>query len=282
MGEALQHGEMLGPYRILLPLGEGGQGQVYRALGPDGAIVALKHLTDGRRLEVELEVARRVHSPFVARLLHASAEPPLVAYEFIEGEALRSSETRSLAEVCLIADSVLRGLSDLHAAGVLHRDVKPSNVLVCSVADRPPAVLIDLGVAKVGGHRAMTKSGVRIGTPGFAAPEQLDSGTRADERSDIYGAGMLLYRLLSGRFPFDEGSYERMLIGAARHGRTPLREHMPQIPAPLAAVVDRAVRRDPLSRFESAVAMLTALRASMSLGEYASQSKLSVQTLRRT
>ncbi|GIW71491.1 MAG: hypothetical protein KatS3mg102_1033 [Planctomycetota bacterium] len=200
MGAALQAGALLGGYRLLERVGEGGFGVVWRAQAPSGRPVALKRLAapgaQAEELAEEFRLLARLRHPHIVPVLDfgfdAEGAPYLVT-AWIEGSGLGSwARGRSLAELAPALAGVLRALEYLHARGVLHRDLKPDNVLVDAAGH---ALLIDFGLAGLAGAQAR-----RAGTPAYVPPERL-LGQPEDARSDLYSFGVLLHELLHGALP---------------------------------------------------------------------------------
>ncbi len=212
----LQAGEIvLGRYRIESLLGRGGMGEVYRArhdrLGMAVAVKILTEVNDDmvRRFEREATLMARVRHPNVVAIAdfgQTAAGLPCIVMEFIKGEDLGARMKRRGAlpwrEALFVIRGILSGLEALHAAQVLHRDLKPDNVVIAP--GEPEVVkLIDFGIAKPtggGSGTRLTSTGSVVGTPAYMAPEQL-LGYDLDVRSDIYTAGMILFELLTGALP---------------------------------------------------------------------------------
>lgn len=266
-------GREVGPYRVEERLGEGGMGVVYRARDTRlGRAVALKvlapHLVgDERARDRLLHEARAVAAldhPHVASVYDVGETEAglFVAMAFYEGETLRqrladgplaAEEARSLAR------QIALGLGAAHRAGIVHRDVKPANVMVLPEGGPdggPCAKVLDFGIAQAE-DAALTRTGERVGTALYMAPEQL-RGAPVDARADVWGLGVVLYEMLAGRRPFD-GAYAAAVGYAVLHeSPAPLGA---AVPAPLAAVVERCLAKDPADRIESMAAVVGALDA---------------------
>lgn len=197
-------GETLGGYALLARLGSGGMGTVYRAQAPDGRSVALKVLspllaaepTLRERFRREARALAKVNHPHVVRLLADGEERGFCWYamELVTGEDLRARLSRgplSQAEVQLLAQQLLAALGAVHAAGLVHRDVKPANVLLCERG----AVLCDFGIARADTGTTLTESAALLGSLRYMAPEQRWG--QADARSDLYSLGVLLHEALA-------------------------------------------------------------------------------------
>jgi len=219
--------ERIGPYTIVGILGEGGMGTVYhgRQSEPVEREVAVKVLRaglDGRRVlarfEWERKALARLDHPHIARVLDAGTDPessrPYVALPLIDGHAITQfcdEHDLDLEDRLRLFLRVCRAVEHAHARGVLHRDIKPGNVLVHMVDGEAVPVVIDFGIAKAldpdttGLDATMTMDGQRVGTPAYMSPEQLYGDTvRVDVRSDVYALGIILWELLAGSHPFGD------------------------------------------------------------------------------
>jgi serine/threonine-protein kinase len=268
-------GQLLGPYRISARLGAGGMGVVWRArderLGRD---VALKVLPDAlvadpvarAQLLREARAASALNHPNILTVheVGESGEHVYIVTEYVAGKPLSEGS----AQGALPVETVIRygtqiadALAHAHAHGVIHRDIKASNVLVTPDGR---AKLLDFGLARVaipGGEasQAVTRTapGVLAGTPSAMAPELWRGGV-ADEKSDVWSLGVLLYTLLAGKPPFD--GTNAFAISAAILEQPPL-PLPPNVPPALAAVVARCLAKDPLQRWRSAAEVRAALEA---------------------
>ncbi len=269
-----ESGTRLGNYELLEQIGAGGMGEVYLAHDP-----ALN-----RRVAVKVlpaELAR--HSEFVqrfyaeasaaARVMHPNVIPihfigedrghHFFVMQFVEGETLAcrlSRESRlSVEETLAIADDVLAGLQAAHAQGLIHRDIKPGNILLESSSGR--AIVADFGLVKsaeAGGGR--TATGVVLGTVDYMSPEQ-GRGRVVDHRCDLYSAGVLLYQMASGRLPFAADSATGMIFQHVYERPTPLPELVPDLPISLWSVIARLMAKSPALRYSSAQSVRDDLQA---------------------
>ena len=247
-------------YRPLRKLGEGGMGVVLEAeharLGSTVAIKLLRCAAPGvarARFEREARLLARLRHPALVDVLDAgvdgpSGERPFFVMPRLEGrdawQALRGGALRPL-HALRVARDVLGALEVAHAAGVVHRDVKPSNVFLGRDGS---TWLLDLGLAKVTGE-ALTERGARPGTPRFLAPEQLGPAPRVDEKTDVHAVGLVLFHLLVGRGPFDHATDALALRHALRHQRAPrLSASCPDLPASLDDAVAAALSKAPSAR----------------------------------
>lgn len=249
------------PDRYLLEeaIGRGSAGTVFRARDREtGTFVALKRLTsldasDVKRFEREFAILDGLSHPAIVPCLGAvtsATGEPYLAMKWIDGENLRERLRRAeltLEETLALARRVLGGLAFAHANGILHRDVKPANVLL-EGRDPARAVVVDFGIARrASGGDTVTRGGQMIGTPGYASPEQIQ-GEPLDARSDVYSLGCLLFRCLAGRLPFEGDDIVDLLTRVAREEAPSLAVFRPDLPAGFIAVVDAALARDAVDR----------------------------------
>jgi hypothetical protein len=245
-------GERLGPYLLREQLGEGGMGVVYLASDAGGSLVAVKVLRQGvpaeatarHRLAREVATMRRVHSPFVAEVVDADVEgsPPYIVTRYVAGRTLEDAVAADgpLSGVALasLARGLAAALVAVHAAGVVHRDLKPGNVMM--VGDRP--VVIDFGIAQAADSTRLTMTGMFMGTPGYLAPEVIEGNT-SGPASDVHSWAATLAYAATGRPPFGTGQYETIFYRIV-HGQPDL----DCMPAPLLPIVLAALARDPSRR----------------------------------
>ena len=250
-------------------VGEGATAIVYAARHTQGRRAAIKILrrelaADAeirRRFDREVELGRSVRHPNVIDiwgLAQTDDGVPAMLMELLEGEtwAQRSRrEAPTLVTVVRVALRVLDGLSACHAKGVIHRDVKPSNVFLLTNGE---VKLVDFGVAR-DRDRSHTSRTIALGTPTYMAPEQARAEKwRQDERTDVFGVGATLYAVIRGAVPHG-GDDDVALDRAARESPSPLVIAAPHIPRSLASAVDRAMCRDPSGRWQSARSFRAAL-----------------------
>jgi serine/threonine protein kinase len=218
----------LGPYRLQDRLGEGGMGVVHLARDPEGRAVAVKVLhplgSEGvnarRRLAREVETMRRVRSPYVAEVLDAdvTGDFPYIVTRFVSGptldEMVRTRGPLSGPGLRRLGHGMAEALTAIHAAGVVHRDLKPGNVMLAD--DRP--IVIDFGIAQAGDATRLTQTGLVMGTPGYLAPEVIE-GEPSSPASDVHSWGSTMVFAATGHLPFGGGSYEtifyRIISGRA-------------------------------------------------------------------
>ncbi|MBI4956039.1 MAG: protein kinase [Myxococcales bacterium] len=282
-----QPGEVIdGKYRCEEVLGVGGMGEVVKATHLlRQAQVALKFMNARaaakpdlvERFLNEAVAASRIESEHVVRVFDVGRTAdgtPYMVMEYLEGEelaALLAREGRpglaSLPRAVHLVLQVLRALQAAHEAGVVHRDMKPSNCLVVAREGEPDVVkLFDFGISKLeqpdGTDAArLTRTHALLGTPLYMAPEQARSARRADARTDLYATGVILYELLTGRTPFrpEEDGLAGLFALLLSTDPPLLRSLRADVPEGLAAAVHRALAREPGERFQSAAEMAEAL-----------------------
>ena len=266
----LARGSRVGSYEVIQRLGAGGMATVYAARAPGGELVALKVLapemaegTRAARFAREVATAARLRHPGCVRLIDRGFMPdgtPFLVTELYAGPTLRDALARrfSIPEVLLAGIELADALAHAHRAGVLHRDIKPENIMFRGPGRRGGVVLIDFGLSRLQDDAPLTAVGTCLGSPSYLAPERLlERG--CDERADLYAIGCVLYELLAGRPPFvGDGPLE---IGRQHvlDLPVPVRKRRPSTPPALAAVVHRALEKDPLRRFGRAETMAAAL-----------------------
>lgn len=265
-----------GPYRLLRPIGRGSMGTVHLAVDQrDGRPVALKAMSLGsdvtdaelahlrQRFLGEVEAARRLSHPDIVNVYEAgeTAGSAWLAMELLRGCDLGryTHMSRLLPEplVLQLTERLARALAHAHAQGVVHRDIKPGNVML----DLPTGQLklTDFGVAGLA-DMSRTRTGIVLGTPFYMAPEQL-AGAGADARSDLYALGVLLFQLLTGRLPHEQSSLGELLRAVASEPAPDVRTLRPALAPDLAELVARTLHKQPAGRPADALALAQALSA---------------------
>jgi tetratricopeptide (TPR) repeat protein/predicted Ser/Thr protein kinase len=269
----LETGAVLGArYQILNILGVGGMGAVYQALDLElNRTIALKVIRPDLagnqsiidRFKQELILATQVTHRNVVRIydLGEAEGMKFITMEFVEGQDLRSliHERSKLPpeEAVAVMQQVCRALEAAHAVGVIHRDLKPQNIM------RDPngrVVVMDFGLARTLGGDGMTQSGALVGTMEYMSPEQA-LAKELDQRSDIFSLGVIFYELLSGAIPFRADSALASLIKRTQERVVPVSDLDATIPAPISAIVSRCLERDVDARYQSASELLADLDA---------------------
>ncbi len=275
----LENGTVLaGRYQLVRPLGEGGMGSVYEAVQLDlHRRVAIKVLQaryahdEGMltRFRREALASAQLQHPNIAQTTAFVAEgngaPPFLVMELVEGEPLKrvlDRERLAPQRAARIGVQILDALELAHSRGVVHRDLKPSNLMLVSLMGSSDFVkLLDFGIAKVldeDRFTRLTQTGSMLGTPGFMAPEQA-RGFAIDPRTDLYSLGIVLYRAIAGRFPFNASDDTSLLLAILNDPALPLAVVAPLVDSRFGAAIDRSVRRAPNERFQSAREMREAL-----------------------
>jgi serine/threonine-protein kinase len=265
-GAALSAGDTLaGRFVLEGELGRGGMGVVYRARdAATGEAVALKVVEatsadelDGLyRFLREASASAHVGHPAVVSARHVDvAEGRLfMVFELVDGSGLdrvlRREGSLPAGAAARVGARVAEALAAAHAAGVVHRDLKPGNVMLS--AGSPPVRLLDFGVSKLRaagapGERA-TQQGAVLGTPAYMAPEQVVDSSTAAEPSDVFSLGVMLYEMLAGRLPFEERDLYAMLFARMVRDPDPLAPLAPDAPPALVALVRRCLAREPDDR----------------------------------
>ena len=221
----------------------------------------------GERFKREIQLAARLQHPHIVPLLSAGAKGGLLFYmmPFISGESARARLSRDhelpIAEATRLLRDVVDALAYAHAQGVVHRDIKPDNVLLSG----HHAVVTDFGVSKALSHATssgtLTSFGIALGTPAYMSPEQAAADPNVDHRADIYAVGALAYELLTGGPPFAGMSPQQMMHAHISMNPAPVAERRPSIPAPLAQIVMRCLEKLPADRYQTADELLAELEA---------------------
>jgi serine/threonine-protein kinase len=265
--------EKLGKYRIIEEVGRGGFAAVYKAVDTTlDRTVALKvlapHLlwdpTFVQRFQREAKVAANLDHPHIVTIHEVSQIEGVyfIAMQFLEGrtvsQILETEGPLPVSRVQAIIEQIASALDYAHAHGFVHRDVKPSNVIV---ADDGRATLTDFGLVKAGEGTKLSTTGVIFGTPEYMSPEQAE-GKKLDTCSDIYSLGVVLFEMLAGRAPFVADTSLTVMYKHV-HESPPLDELPSDLPQGVVAVVEKALAKDPADRYQSTGQMLEALRKAM-------------------
>jgi serine/threonine protein kinase len=268
-------GDQLASFRIEALVGRGGMGLVFRArqARPD-RMVALKVIAPElasdeafrARFEQESSVAAQIEHPNVIPVYEVGEDRGIVfiAMRFVNGIDLGQLRGRSgqlePAHATRLVSQVASALDAAHARGLVHRDVKPGNMLVSGTDPEEHIYLTDFGLTKRNNEsRGLTASGMYVGTLDYIAPEQV-TGNRVNASTDVYSLGCVLYELLAGSVPFPRETDAAKVFAHVSSQAPPLSELLPDVPPQLSSVVERAMAKDPADRYESAGAFARAAR----------------------
>ncbi len=269
-GVAFGVGAAISHYRIVKSIGAGGMGEVY--LAEDTALkrrVALKFIHAFKasdpafkaRFKREARAAAALEHPNIVTV-HEVGEyggRPFFAMQYVEGQSLRDmiNERRlAVGEVVDLATQVGEGLAKAHDSGIIHRDIKPSNIVV----DGDGRVkILDFGLASVRSTEELTASGYALGTVGYISPEQI-RGEKADERSDIFSFGVVLYQMLTGRQPFRRETDVATMNAVLTDTQEPVGDSRGDIPGELQRVVEKSLEKDRRLRYQHIDELLADLR----------------------
>lgn len=273
--------EQIGRFRIVGTLGQGGMGTVYRAIDQlDNQVVALKTLTSAmaskasarRRFLKESRILGEVNNPYVTRLIDANEDNGIafIALEFVEGESVGDYLKRvgklDEKEALSIACDTARGLLDAHQRGIIHRDIKPDNIMMVRKAGENGSLseskvqsggvckLTDFGLARQVDQTEslnMTQAGAVLGTPFYMAPEQWDAGY-ADARSDVYSLGATLFHLLAGEPPFQAKDVRALMNKHVSEPVPSLHKFNSSIGDGVITAIKRAMAKEPIDRYQDA------------------------------
>jgi len=268
----------LGKYQIQQRLGDGGMGSVYLAHNPDlqrDVAIKVMHPQYARKSEFRERFQQEARA--MAKLNHsgivqvydseASGDWLYIVMEFIRGgnlqemlhELREADQWINLAEALPLVKKIALALEYAHGNSILHRDIKPANIMMRqTTGDELLPVVTDLGLAKLGASAGITETGASMGTPAYMSPEQ-GRGDPVDQRSDIYSLGILLFELVSGRRPFNASTWSKAVEQHNKELPPPLESLRPDTPPDVAAIVMKALQKEPDQRFASAAAMAAAI-----------------------
>src|SRR5689334_10657056 len=242
----------IGPYRVIEKIGEGGMGVVYLGTDADRRQVAIKVLgaavagdpSARQRLAREVDTMRRVRNRYVAEVLDADVDgpAPYIVTRYVPGQTLeekvrKDGPVRGMALEAL-AEGLAEALAAIHAAGVVHRDLKPGNVML----DAGQPVIIDFGIAHIPDSTRLTKTGLVMGTPGYLAPEVIE-GSPSSGASDVHSWGATVAYAATGRQPFGNGTYQTIFFRVLEG-----KPDLAGIPPHMLPFVTAALSTDPQSR----------------------------------
>ncbi|HKH82556.1 MAG TPA: serine/threonine-protein kinase [Gemmatimonadales bacterium] len=268
---ALVRQAFTGRYEVEREIGKGGNARIFLARGEDGQPVALKILHPELLVSVaadrflrEIKIASQLDNPHIAKILDSGEREWLVYYvmSYVEGATLRerldTMRLLPIAETLRIAGDVLEALEHAHGHGVIHRDVKPANIVLAAEG----AVLLDFGIARAvvaSGSDQLTRSGIAVGTSTYMSPEQITALSDIDHRSDLYSVGCVLFECLAGQPPYVHRN-EAVVLQFHLNQQVPdVRTLRSDTPAELATVITKALAKTRDQRWNSAAEMREAL-----------------------
>jgi serine/threonine protein kinase len=273
---ALVRQAFTGCYEVEREIGKGGNARIFLARDsrdPSGNPVALKILHPELLVSVaadrflrEIKLASQLDHPHIARLLDSGERDWLIYYvmSYVEGATLREYLDRcnqlTIPESVRTACDLLDALAHAHSHGIIHRDVKPANVVLSAQG----AVLLDFGIARAviaSGTDQLTRSGIAVGTSTYMSPEQITALADIDHRSDLYSLGCMLFECLAGQPPFHHRNEAVVLQLHLTQPAPDVRTLRPDAPADLATAIRKALSKTPKERWPSAQAMREALAA---------------------
>ena len=253
-----------GRFQIMREVARGGMGAVYAArdLKTDATVAlkiasGIKSKERAARFKREAEILMRLRHPGIVKIYDfgESEDSLWLSMEFLHGETLRQRiESRGkmdAGEFAVLLQAAALALSTAHAAGVVHRDLKPDNIFIVGVGVSPIKIL-DFGLSTIKGGERLTAKDSVIGTPRFMAPEQITSVAAASVQSDVYSLGIITYEALTGKSPFVASDYGQLLGAVMQGRRTPLHVARPDLSEELCACVERAIAKEPHNRFPTA------------------------------
>jgi serine/threonine protein kinase len=286
-------------YEVLRELGQGGMGVVYLAQNKlMGRLEVLKvvsgHLVKRRaildRFLTEIRNAAKLHHPNIVTAYTALrlGESLVLAMEYVEGldlaKVVKAKGPLPVARACYYVYQAVMGLQHAHEHGMVHRDIKPGNLMLARQGNRAVIKVLDFGLAKVQSEKAvdsgLTHEGQMLGTPDYIAPEQIHDARHADIRADIYSLGCTFYSVLTGKPPFQGKSLYDLLQAHHSMEATPLNLVRPDVPAEVAAIVSKMMAKEPEARFQQPVEVARALQPFFQSGETSSPGWKPIDPLR--
>ncbi len=266
-------GKTIGKYRFVEKLGKGGMGTVYKAVDETlDREVAVKVLNPGladdtimTRFRAEATTLAKLNHPEIATIyeIYRSDADLLMVMELVRGETLDQLSHRCgplpPERAAHLVAQTLGALEHAHRAGIVHRDLKPANVMVTEAGG---VKIMDFGIARVAGAEHLTSDGTMMGTPAYMAPEQVIAAD-VDGRADLYSAGVVLYRLLTGSLPFQADTAIGMVQKQLSEAPTPVRSRRADLPEWCGTILERALAKSPADRFQTAEEFRSALLSSI-------------------
>src|ERR1700758_3875646 len=248
----------LGKYEVLEVVGHGGMGVVYKAVDPEiGRLVGIKMMTSAvmndpvllKRFYREAQSAGKLRHPNIVTIYDLGVQEavPFIVMEFLEGESLdvvfRSGRTLALEEKLNIVMQVCSALAYAHEQSIIHRDIKPGNVMLLKDGT---IKLVDFGIARIGAEY-VTRSGQLLGSIQYMSPEQIH-GAQVDLRTDIFSTGVLLYEMLTNTLPFEGQDAGATLLKVVHDPPPPLRDFLREYPPELDTILQRVLAKQPADR----------------------------------
>ena len=280
-----------GKYEVLRPIGEGGMGVVYEARHTKTARrVALKEIVGDatrkdaqllERFQREVRATGAIETAHIALVLDSGSDPetghPYLVMELLRGEDLKQvlSRTGALSQdiALRIAAQACVGLVRAHEAGVIHRDIKPANLFLARRDDEVTVKLLDFGIARVKDelttpeNRALTSTGLMLGTPLYMSPEQITGSKSLDHRTDVWSLGVVLYESLTGRTPHhDVETMGGLMVAICSRPPRPVSEVAPHVRRSISAIVKKALEVEPGNRYRTAEELLADLKKELPAG----------------
>jgi serine/threonine-protein kinase len=267
----------IGRFNIRRSLGAGGMGEIFEAYDTELhrtvaiKVLAAKYVEDEtmkQRFSREARMASQLNHPNIAVIFEIgeAAGNPYIVMEYVSGITLADR----LADGLLDLDSVIEigrqvadALSEAHERGVIHRDIKTSNIMI---NDRGKVKVLDFGLAKpmpvltrAASKTKLTESGVLLGTVNYMSPEQATGRGQVTHLSDIFSLGVVLYEITAGRLPFEGDTYFQIIEAISKRAPSPVKKHRKNIPDALVAVIERALKKSPTERYQSAIEIVNDL-----------------------
>jgi len=258
-------------YQLKELLGKGGMGEVWKAWQSDlGRWVALKLLTGGTEEDIarfirEARLAAKLSHPNIVQIYEVGkiGNRYFIAMQYIKGQPLNTYPIRDQHLLLTIMKQVAQAVHYAHQQGIIHRDIKPDNIIIEEDSTHPespqniPRVYVtDFGLAKMLHHqdKALSVSGTLMGTPAYMSPEQACGHVNVDARADVYSLGATLYEMMTMRAPFDGATVVDIALKVVNQDPKPVRKIDPKIPSEISTIIQKAMEKEPHRRYQSALA----------------------------